>query len=42
MNEETRYIIKLFISMIPVGIAGFFMSEIAEEIFCREHDIIGI
>ena len=33
MNEETRYIIKLFISMIPVGIAGFFMSEIAGKYF---------
>jgi undecaprenyl-diphosphatase len=33
MNEETRYIIKLFISMIPVGIAGFFMSEIAQKFF---------
>ena len=33
MNDETRYIIKLFISMIPVGIAGFFMSEIAEKYF---------
>lgn len=33
MNEETRYTIKLFISMIPVGIAGFFMSIIAEKYF---------
>jgi len=33
MNDETRYVIKLFISMIPVGIAGFFMSEIAEKYF---------
>jgi len=33
MNEETSYVIKLFISMIPVGIMGFFMSEIAEKFF---------
>ncbi|HBC77655.1 MAG TPA: UDP-diphosphatase [Bacteroidales bacterium] len=33
LNNETRYIIKLFISMIPVGIAGLFMTEIAEKYF---------
>jgi undecaprenyl-diphosphatase len=33
MNEETRYVIKLLISMIPVGIMGFFMSEIAKNFF---------
>ncbi|MFZ2338484.1 MAG: undecaprenyl-diphosphate phosphatase [Bacteroidales bacterium] len=33
MNEETRYTLKLIVSMIPVAIAGFFMSEIASEFF---------
>ena len=33
MNDETRYILKLLISMIPVGIAGLFMGEIAKEFF---------
>jgi undecaprenyl-diphosphatase len=33
MNDETRYIIKLLVSMIPVGIAGFFVSEIAGKFF---------
>jgi undecaprenyl-diphosphatase len=33
MNDETRYILKLFISMIPVAIAGLFMGEIAKEFF---------
>jgi undecaprenyl-diphosphatase len=33
MNDETRYIIRLLVSMIPVGIAGFFVSEIAGKFF---------
>jgi len=33
LNEETIYVLKIFISMIPVGIAGFFMSSIAEKFF---------
>src|SRR5512137_2433578 len=28
MNEETVYILKLVLSMIPVGLAGFFMKDI--------------
>ncbi len=42
MNDETRYVIKLFISMIPVGIAGFFMSEIAEKYFAGNMISLGI
>jgi len=42
MNEETRYVIKLFISMIPVGIAGFFMSEIADKYFAGNMISLGI
>src|SRR5512137_683176 len=33
LNDETKYVIKLVISMIPVAIAGFFMKEIAVEYF---------
>lgn len=33
LNEETIYVFKLFVSMIPVGIAGFFMADIAKEYF---------
>ncbi len=32
-NDETSYVLKLFISMIPAGIAGFFLKDIAEEFF---------
>ncbi len=30
LNEETSYVLKIFVSMIPVGIAGFFLKDIAE------------
>ena len=33
MNEETRYIINILISMIPVGIVGVFFKEEVEMIF---------
>jgi undecaprenyl-diphosphatase len=33
LNKETIYVLKLFISMIPVGIAGFFITAIAENFF---------
>ncbi len=42
MNEETVYIIKLFISMVPVGIAGFFMTDIAEKFFAGNMVSLGI
>ena len=32
-NEETAYIVKIIISMIPTALAGFFMKEIAENYF---------
>ena len=41
-NDERRYIIKLLISMIPVGIAGFFMNEIAEKYFAGNMISLGI
>jgi undecaprenyl-diphosphatase len=33
LNEETKYFIKILVSMIPVGIAGLFMSAIAQKFF---------
>jgi undecaprenyl-diphosphatase len=41
-NEETKYVIKLFISMIPVGITGLFMNEIAEKYFSGDMTSLGI
>jgi undecaprenyl-diphosphatase len=32
-NEETIYVLKLFVSMIPVGIAGLFITSIAGAFF---------
>jgi len=42
MNDETRYVIKLFISMIPVGISGLFMSQIATKFFAGNMISLGI
>ena len=33
MNEETRYVINILISMIPIGIVGVFFKDYVEEIF---------
>ena len=41
-NDETRYTLKLVISMIPVGIAGFFLSDIAEKYFTGNMVSLGI
>jgi undecaprenyl-diphosphatase len=41
-NDETKYILKIIISMIPVGIAGFFMKDIAEEYFTGNMVSLGI
>lgn len=32
-NDETKYILKIFVSMIPVGIVGFFFKDVIEEFF---------
>lgn len=42
MNDETVYVIKLFISMIPVGITGLFMNDIAEKYFAGNMISLGI
>jgi undecaprenyl-diphosphatase len=41
-NDETKYILKIGISMIPVGIAGFFLSDIAEKYFTGNMVTLGI
>ena len=42
MNEETLYVVKIFISMIPTAIAGFFLKEIAENYFTGNMIALGI
>jgi undecaprenyl-diphosphatase len=41
-NDETKYILKILISMIPVGIAGFFLNDIAEKYFTGNMVSLGI
>jgi undecaprenyl-diphosphatase len=42
MNDETTYVLKIFVSMIPVGIAGFFMKDIIENFFTGNMTVLGI
>jgi undecaprenyl-diphosphatase len=42
LNEETRYVIKLIISMIPVGLTGLFMQDVAEKFFAGNMISLGI
>jgi undecaprenyl-diphosphatase len=42
LNEETIYVMKIIVSMIPVGIAGFFMADIAREYFNGNMMALGI
>jgi undecaprenyl-diphosphatase len=42
MNEETNYVLKLIVSMIPVGFIGFFMADIAEKFFAGNMISLGI
>lgn len=41
-NEETSYIAKIVISMIPVGIVGLFFKEYVENIFGSGLFIVGV
>jgi undecaprenyl-diphosphatase len=41
-NDETKYIIKIIISMIPVGIAGFFLKDITDNFFTGNMTSLGI
>jgi len=42
MNDETKYILKIIVSMIPVGIAGLFLNEIAAKYFTGNMVSLGI
>jgi undecaprenyl-diphosphatase len=42
MNEEMKYVLKIIVSMIPVGIAGIFLNEIAAEYFTGNMIALGI
>jgi len=42
LNDETRYIIKLFISMIPIGIVGLLWYEIVLKYFTGQMISLGI
>ena len=33
MNDETRYVVNILISMIPIGIVGVFFKDAVEDIF---------
>jgi undecaprenyl-diphosphatase len=41
-NEETIYIFKIVVSMIPVAIAGLFLKEISEEFFTGNMFSLGL
>lgn len=42
MNEETRYVINIVVSMIPIAIVGFFFKDKVEEIFGSGLLIVGL
>ena len=41
LNDETRYVLRLIVSMIPVGITGLFMQDIAEKFFAGNMITLG-
>ena len=41
MNAETRYVINILVSMIPIGIVGLFFKDTVEEIFGSGLLIVG-
>ena len=41
LNDETRYVINIIISMIPVGIVGVFFKDAVENIFGSGLLIVG-
>ena len=42
LNDETRYVINIIISMIPIGIVGVFFKDDVEEIFGSGLTVVGI
>jgi len=41
LNEETKYVLNIIVSMIPVGIVGVFFKDYVEEIFGSGLFIVG-
>ena len=41
MNAETKYVINILVSMIPIGIVGVFFKDYVEEIFGSGLLIVG-
>ena len=41
LNEETKYVLNIVVSMIPVGIVGVFFKDYVEEIFGSGLAIVG-
>jgi undecaprenyl-diphosphatase len=41
MNEETVYVLKLIVSMIPVAVVGFTLRDQVESLFVADMDITG-
>lgn len=41
MNEETKYVVNIIVSMIPIGIIGVFFKDYVEEIFGSGLLIVG-
>ena len=41
MNDETKYVINILVSMIPIGIVGVFFKDYVEEIFGSGLLIVG-
>lgn len=41
MNDETRYVLNIVVSMIPVGIVGVFFKDYVEDIFGSGLTIVG-
>ena len=41
MNEETRYVINILISMVPIGIVGVFFKDEVEAVFGSGLLIVG-
>lgn len=41
-NEETQYICKILVSLIPVMIVGFFLKDVVEDLFSSGLLVVGI
>ncbi|MGD0340754.1 MAG: undecaprenyl-diphosphate phosphatase [Bacteroidales bacterium] len=42
LNEETKYVIKIFISMIPAGIVGLYLTDVIDKYFTGNMVSLGI